>query len=442
MPVPSEKCGSLLRILGIVFGIAAVVGGMVGQGILRTPGIVAGAVYFPQLMLLLWLCGAVLVAISAFAYIELGTAIPYAGGPYDYVRRAFGDIPGIIAGWAGWLILVSAVAFLATVVAEFLHRLGVLPAVSTPALAVAIVALCWAVNWTSTRISGDSQIIFSAVKGLALIALVIVLLAYRGSPAPAPAPVGAVGIAGLAAAMRVIMGTYDGWGDTVYHCEELEQPERTLPRSMALGIACVAILYLLVNVALLHVLSPAEMATSNLPAADAARRVLGPAGELALTVFGIVSVAAITNLNVMRSARIPFAMARQGHLPVALSYVAPSGTPRPALAVSVVLAAAFTATGTYETIIAMNVALNVALVAAVNVAAIRLRGSEPNLRRSFRIPLYPIPVILAVLINVGLLVALIMDDPLHSLEGFAFLAAIGVAYWLVIHFRQRSASPA
>lgn len=393
MKVASVKSGALLRILGSVFGTAAVIGGMVGQGILRTPGIVAGAVHSPQLMVLLWSCGAVLVAISAFAYVELGTAIPCAGGPYDYVRRAFGDVPGVIAGWAGWLILVSAVAFLATVVAEFLHRLGILPSIVTPALAVAVVALCWTLNWTSTRVSGGSQIIFSAAKGGALIGLVIVLFAFRGSPVPPSEPLaGAVGIAGLAAAMRVILGTYDGWGDTVYHCEELQRPEKTLPRSMALGIICVTILYLLVNLALLHVLSPAEMANSNLPAADAAERVLGPMGELALTGFGVLSVAAITNLNVMRSARIAFAMAREGHLPMRLSSVAPSGTPRPALLWSVLLAIAITATGTYETIIAMNVAMNVGLIAAVNVAAIRLRHSEPTLPRPFRTPLYPIPL--------------------------------------------------
>jgi APA family basic amino acid/polyamine antiporter len=438
-----DKRRTLLRILGLVFGIAAVVGGMVGQGILRTPGIVAGAVYSPELIVLLWACGAVLVALSAVAYVELGTAIPCAGGPYDFVRRAFGELPGAIAGWAGWLILTSAQAFLATVVAEFLHRLGVWPGVSTPVLAVGVLALFWAVNWTSTRISGDSQIVFSAAKGVCLIALVIVLFANPASPAPALEPVsGAVGIAGFVIAMRAIINTYDGWADTVYHCEELERPERTLPRSMAMGVVSVAILYLLVNLALLHVLSPAQMAASTLPAADAAELVLGPAGQLALTAFGVLSVAAITNLNVMRGARVSFAMARQGHLPARLSYVAASGTPRAALTASVLFAAMIAATGTYETIVALNVPLSVGLVATVNVAAMRLRRLEPDLARPFRIPLYPIPPLLAVAINLALLAALVFEDPLHSLEGFAFLGVIGVIYWLIKSTRQRPVSPA
>lgn len=441
MPKALPNCGTLLRILGLVFGVAAVVGGMVGQGILRTPGIVAGAVHSPELIVILWLCGGLLAAVSALAYVELGTAIPCAGGPYDFVRRAFGELPGVVAGWAGWLTMASAMAFMATVVAEFLHRLGVWPGVSTPVLAVSVLALFWAVNWTSTRVAGDSQVVFSAAKGVGLIALVVLLFANPGSPVAAPEPVGgAVGIAGLAIAMRAIINTYAGWEDTVYHCEEIKNPERTLPRAMATGIFSVVILYLLVNLALLQVLSPAEMAASNLPAADAAQRVLGPTGNVILTGFGVLSVAAITNLNVMRSARLAFAMARQGQLPARLSWVAPSGTPRWALTSSVIIAAMFAATGTYATIIAVNVAMNVALVITVNLAAMRLRHIDPNLPRPFRIPLYPFPVLIAVSVNLALLAALIFEDPLNSIGGLALLVAVGVIYWIIRSAQHRAAS--
>jgi amino acid transporter len=177
----AKQHGSLLRILGIVFGIAAVVGGMVGQGILRTPGIVAGAVHSPALIVTLWLVGAGLVAVSAFAYVELAAAIPRAGGPYDYARRAFGPIAGVITGWAAWLVIVTVAAFLAIVVAEFLHRLGILTGVGIPVIAVAVLGIFGALNWTGTRISGDSQIAFSAFKGAALIALVILLFAQPGA---------------------------------------------------------------------------------------------------------------------------------------------------------------------------------------------------------------------------------------------------------------------
>lgn len=418
----------LLRVLGVVFGVAVVVGGMVGQGILRTPGIVASAVHSREVILLLWIVGAGLVAISAFAYVELGTAIPSAGGPYDFVRRAFGPLAGIIAGWGQWFVLITLEAFLAIVVAEFLHRVGVLPDVGSSVLAVGILALFWLVNWTGTRISGGSQVAFSALKGAALIALVVLLFAQPTTPQTAVTTGTVIGLGGIVVAMRAIINTYDGWQEIVLFGEEVERPERTLPRAMATGILSVAVLYVLVNIALLHVLSPADMADSTLPAADAAKLALGTNGDLALTLFGVVSVAAITNLSVMKSARITFALARAGHLPAKLSEVAAAGTPRSALAVSSVLAAGFAATGTYNTVVAMNVAMTVALVVVVNIAAIRLRSTEPDLPRPFRIPFYPVPVIAAVALNLALLGALVFEDPMHSLGGFALLAVVGTGY--------------
>jgi APA family basic amino acid/polyamine antiporter len=433
----SSSHSHLLRVLGLIFGVAVVVGGMVGQGILRTPGIVANAVHSSTLILLLWIVGAGLVAISAFAYVELGTALPSSGGPYDFVRRAFGPLAGVVAGWGQWFVLVTLEAFLAIVVADFLHRVGVWPEVGSSVLAVGVLALFWLVNWTGTRVSGGSQVAFSAVKGAALLALVILLFAQPSAHQPVVATGQAIGLAAIAVAMRAVINTYDGWQEIVLFGEEVERPERTLPNAMATGVLSVAVIYVLVNMALLHVLSAADMAKSTLPAADAAKLALGPTGDLALTLFGIVSVAAITNLAVMKSARIAFALARAGHLPAKLSAVASAGTPRPALNVSSILAAVFAATGTYNTVVAMNVAMTVALVVVVNVAAVRLRSTEPGLPRPFRIPFYPLPAIAAVGLNLALLAALVFEDPVHSLGGFAFLAVVGAIYATVHHIRGR-----
>jgi APA family basic amino acid/polyamine antiporter len=425
--------GSLLRVLGMTFGIAVVVGGMVGQGIFRTPGIIAGSVHSPQLILGLWVVGGLLAGINSFAYVELATAIPCAGGTYDFVKRAFGPLAGVVTGWGAWLVLVTLEAFLGIVVAEFLQRLGVFPGIPPSLVAVDVIVIFSALNWTSTRIAGDSQIIFSAFKGAALIALVILLFARPASGAPpAVAEVGGpIGIAALAAAMRQVINTYNGWDEVVYFGEEMKTPGRTLPRAMATGIASVAILYLLINLALLHVLTPAQMAGSKLVAADAVNLVLGPIGERILTIFAVISVAAITNLAIMKSARISFALGRAGQLPSKLGQVASTGIPRWALGASSVLAIAFAATGTYETVVAMNVAVGLVIVIAVNLSGMRLRRSEPDLARPFHIPWYPLPPLLAIALNAALLAALIYEDPGHSLAGLVALGCIAVVYALI-----------
>jgi amino acid transporter len=111
--------------------------------------------------------------------------------------------------------------------------------------------------------------------------------------------------------------------------------------------------------------------------------------------------------------------------------VASSGIPRWALSVSSLLAIAFAATGTYDTVVAMNVAVGVGLNIAVNLAAMRLRHSEPDLERPFRMPWFPLPPLIAIALNAMLLAALVYEDPLHSLVGLFALVCIALVYYAV-----------
>src|SRR5437868_1326298 len=174
MATANERpAANLLRVLGLAFGLAVVVGGVVGQGILRTPGIVAGAVPDPTLIILLWTLGGLMIAIDACAWAELGSSIPCTGGPYVLARRAFGETSGIVVGWADWITNMLVLSFLSVVFGEYCQRLGFGADWPIAALSLGLIATCWAINWTGTRISGLSQTLFSAAKGLALIAFIV-----------------------------------------------------------------------------------------------------------------------------------------------------------------------------------------------------------------------------------------------------------------------------
>jgi APA family basic amino acid/polyamine antiporter len=215
-----------------------------------------------------------------------------------------------------------------------------------------------------------------------------------------------------------------------------------VPRALFGGIALVTLLYVLVNAAILHVLSPAAMAGSKFAAADALGQVVGDRADMALTIFGVISVAAILNLQVMFSGRIALAMARDRVLPSALTKVSTGGSPRVALLATTLLSAAFAASGTYEQLIALNVALGVLTNLVVTISVLRLRRTEPQLQRPWRSPFYPLPILLSALINVLLLGALIYEDPVHSLLGTGFAIAIGIAYAMAHRQRARAISPA
>lgn len=420
--------GELLRILGIGFGLAVVVGGVVGQGIMRTPGIVAGALPSGALILGFWMLGGVIILIDACATVELGTSIPCAGGPYVFVRRAFGPFAGTMMGWADWLNLIIAIAYVSVVFGEYAQRLGLATALPPGALAVGLIAGIVAVNWAGTRICGASQVVGTALKGIGLTLLVLALFLAPSPGAAAPVEAGPgpiLTLAAFAVAMRGIAVTYAGWNTTVYFCEEIDAPERNIVRATFGGILLVALLYVAVNAAVLHVLTREQVAASNLPVADAAAAALGPVSGTIITALAVVSVVAIGNLIVMYATRVAFAMGRNGVLPAALAGVAASGTPRLALACTAAAAALLASSGGYEPLIAIGAPFTFGIVAMVDLAAIRMRMAEPVLARPFRMPLFPVPAVIGLSINLLLMGAVIYEDPMHSMIGIGALIAIG-----------------
>ncbi|CAN5180700.1 amino acid permease [soil metagenome] len=444
---PATDRGHLLRILGMVFGVAVVVGSTIGQGILRTPGQVAEGARTPWLILGLWALGGVISAIDAMSTAELAASVRRTGGPYIFFRRAFGALPGLAAGIGDWLANIGSMAFVSVVFGEYLHRLGLLTFLPVGVLALGLVLIIGGVQLFGTRVAGTSQEVGSAIKAALFTGLVIVLLlAPRGEPvatlSTAQMTVGLT-LSGVIIALRAIFGTYAGWNGASYFLEEVKDPGRTIVRATFIGIAVVTVIYVLVNIALLHVLTPAEMVGSKLVAAEAATRIFGPAADPVITAISLISLVTIVNTSIMIYPRVVYAVARDYGLTF-LTRVAPNGTPRAALAVTVVAAGSLALIGVYDVLIAFSTSLLALIGAAINLAAIVLRYREPELERPWKMPLFPLPAILALAINGTLLVVFVIEDPATTLWAFALLTVLTGAAWLATrktHHPSRTETP-
>ena len=204
----------LLRVLGAAFGVAVVVGGTVGQGILRTPGLVAEGVQTPLLILALWVFGGLFALVDSMSTVELAASIRQTGGPFTFARRAYGSLAGLATGLADWLGNLGATAFVSVVFGEYLHRLGLATSVPVGLLAVAVVVAVGGVHWLGTKVGGRSQEIGSAVKAALFAVLILALMfAPKGAPVAtevSPAAAVALSLTGMILAMRAIVGTYQG----------------------------------------------------------------------------------------------------------------------------------------------------------------------------------------------------------------------------------------
>ena len=434
----------LLRILGIGFGIAVIFGGTVGVGILRLPGAVAAQLGNYWLILLAWVIGGVYALLGSISVTELAAMLPQAGGFYVYARRAFGSFAGFAAGWGDWLNNCAVLAYASITAAEYLGQLwpGAWLQHHQTAVGLAILAMFTVLQWMGVRSGSGAQKLTSSLTAAALLALVFASFLHHGkSPGaveaatPIHLPAGFLaGLGILVVALRSVIVTYDGWYEAIYFTEEDVDPARNLPRIMIGGVTVVIAMYLLINLALLHVLTIPQLAASRLPAADAAHIIFGNASGRLIVALSLLTLLSLINSVLLGATRIIFAISRDGLFASGVASVSAGGTPRFALLITSVAAMLLVATATFDRIIAIAAIFFVANYAASYAALLVLRRTAPELPRPFRAWGYPWTTLLVLAGSLLFLAAAIKSDIRNSVVALCTLAAsVPVYIWVRQH---------
>ena len=176
--------GTLLRVLGVGFGLAVTIGGTIGMGILRTPGEVAAQLPTPELFIGVWILGGVYALLGAISVAELGAMIPRSGGWYVFVHRAMGNYPGFVVGWSDWLSTCGTLAVIAMVVGEYTAVLIPRFAGRDKSIALIVVLAFAALQWRGIRWGSFTQNLTSLLKTLVFAAIAIAAFAIAGKPSP------------------------------------------------------------------------------------------------------------------------------------------------------------------------------------------------------------------------------------------------------------------
>lgn len=432
--------------MGVGFGIAVGIGGTIGSGILRTPGEVAAQLRSPWLVIAVWVLGGVYAFFCTASVTELATMLPQEGGWYVYSRRAFGEYAGFLVGSCDWTMQTVAVAYLAVAFGEF--AAGLQPALGPhlKLVAVSAVVILTLLNWLGLRAGSRAQEFTSLVKALALVTFVVACFVVSPqndatAPTSLPASSGNILLA-LVVALQAVIVTYDGWYSAIYFMEEDKDPAANLPRSAIGGIlACIAI-FLLVNVALLHVLPVGQLAASQVPAADAALLVFGSHGKQFILVISLVTVVSTINALLLITPRILFALGRDGLLPSRMASVNSGGTPALALLMGALASIALVLSGTFDTLIAIASFLFVVVYISGFVALFTLRKRQPELTRPFKAWGYPWTTLGVLLASAGFLIASVISDIKHSLFTLVLIAMSYPIYFFGVKKRTvRNSDP-
>src|SRR5438128_1721761 len=168
----SERRGRLLRVLGLGFGLAVIIGNTIGAGIFRAPGAIAQQLPNTWLFLGVWVIGGLYALLGAISLSELGAMIPRSGGQYVFARYALGEYAGFIVGWSDWISTCGSAAAVSLVIGEFTGAL--FPRLNGKAVVIAAtVAIVFALlQWRGIVWGSTTQNFTSLIKALAFLGLI------------------------------------------------------------------------------------------------------------------------------------------------------------------------------------------------------------------------------------------------------------------------------
>ena len=438
----NNQRGRLLKILGVGFGVAVTVGGTIGTGILRTPGIVAQQIPHASLFLGIWVLGGLYALLGAFSIAELAAMIPRSGGFYVFSRRALGEYPGFIVGWTDWLSNGGTTAAVAMVIGEYSGVLWPRLAGHQVIIGSAIVLMTMVLQWRGVRVGSGVQNVMSSLQALAFAAFVAAAFVLPATHA-VPAAAGGESTSAITAfaaffiALQSVIYTYDGWYTVIYFGEEVRDHGRNVPRSLFGGLAALAAIYLLVNIAMLHVIGVHGIAGQTLAMGAAAQAIFGPRGDTIIRSLTIVSMLSAGNAFQLNASRIPYAMSCDGLAFRSLQRVNQGGTPVVALFLSGIASLLLMLTGTFERLAAILAFFFVANYTLAYLSVFVLRRREPETPRPYRTWGYPWTTGAALVCSLAFLVGAVASDTRNSLYAVATLACSYVVYRVFKRIERR-----
>jgi APA family basic amino acid/polyamine antiporter len=297
-------------LLSVPDGVFLVAGMVIGVGIFKLPGLVAGAAASGTHFFLAWILGGIACLCGALVYAELASRYPETGGEYTFLRRGFGEGVAFVFAWSRMTVIqTGAIAGVAFVFGEYASQIVSFGAHSNAIWAALCVALLTGLNFAGTLQSKTLQKVMEALLMLSLAAIAIGGITTGGAPAPAPTPAqGGGGMFGLM--MIFVLYTYGGWNEGAYLAGEVRDARRNMVKVLAGGLVLVMALYLLVCWGYYSVLGLKGMASSRAIGVDTIRAVAGD--NAALLIALVVCVSALTTINaaIFTGARTNWALGR------------------------------------------------------------------------------------------------------------------------------------
>lgn len=470
---------TLQRKLGLWACISIVAGSVIGSSIFMKPATMAGQLGSPLLLSLVWVVAGVVSIFGAMINAEVGAMLPETGGQYAYFRYMYGRFFSYMFGWASFIVInTAAIAGISFIFAQystyfidlpsfsdttvssfiihlpFIGELYPLNNIGVKALAILLIVVVTAINHRSVKAGGNIQVLFTLIKVLALLFLILGIF-FSGKGSVSNFTTNSINmdfsawgvLTAFIAATSGALAAYDGWNNLGFAGGEIKNPQKNIPRGLIWGLVVCIVMYLLTTQAYLYMLPVEEMKDSSLVATDALQKVMGAGGASLIAIMVIISTAGAANGNILPCSRVTYAMAKDG---VFFSWAAKEDkrnhTPFASLWLQAAWSVVFVMTGSFDMLMDMFVFVTWIFYGFAAYGIIILRKKMPDAPRPYRLKGYPtIPIIFILFAALYFVITLYNDiynyntgkTPIvYSLLGLVLLSA-GIPFYVYFLYRNK-----
>ena len=424
---------TLRKSIGFSAALSTVVGILIGSGVFFKPQAIYTATNGgPGLGLLAWGIGGIMTIAAGLTASEISASITRPGGMTVYMEEIYGERIGFLTGWVQGILFIPAIAAALGIIfaQEVVSLLGLDNNLYVIIIAITTIVFIALLNSLGAKFGGGIQTVLTLCKLVPLAIIIIFGFIQGDSTSPIMTPMVGEGISIVSAISQVLLATlfaYDGWIFVGALAGEMKNPSKHLPTAIVGGISVVMAVYLLINVAYLYVVPASELAMSAAPATLVANKLFGSVGAKVISIGILISVFGTLNGFILTGGRIPYTMACEGKIPFSnlFSKLNKNGVPINGIWMIVGLSVLYSLTGQFNLLSDLAMFTIWIFYTMLFIGVMKLRKTRPDMDRPYKVPLYPIIPIIAVIGGAFIVISTLMSQTQNAVLGI-FITLLGL----------------
>ena len=390
----------LQKSLGAAAALSTVVGMVIGGGVFFKPQAVyeltGGA---PGLGIIAWVLAGIMTITAGLTAAEVSAAIPKTGGMMVYIEEIYGKKLGFLTGWMQSVLFFPAT--IAAISVMFGQQSAILlgnQSLVMP-MTIGVILLIGVLNTFGSKTSGAIQTVSTVCKLIPLVLIIVFGFIKGGGDNPIMQPLVAdhlnpMGVIGQL--LVAILFAYDGWINVGAIAGEMKDPGKDLPKAIVGGLSLVMAVYVVINLAYLWVLPANQLMNYASPASAVAEALFGPVGGKIINVGILISVFGCINGYLLTGPRITYTLGEQKSLPAIFGKLNKNGVPANATLFMAALSALYALSGQFNLLSDLSMFAVWSFYVLTFIGVMKLRKTHPDLHRPYKVPLYPIIPIIAI----------------------------------------------